>query len=201
MDAPEDHSLEASLTAASTNSQISSGQSKFKTAYEETKHFAGGLISHQFESSKHFSVLRHSHGFVLYRGSATNIAFTIFSDEPLPSDRSLWLQSKGSSGKTGLRIGTLGGKKNGWVDVTPSQKIQADQLPVSDERAWQRDIKKFLDKAPKQIRHHQVRETTVVRIPCEVDDGYFRIVLCTNAGKKILCPSPVFRIASFILLE
>ena len=186
----------ATAPQPATHPQPSSRQLSFKTALEETKHFAGGLVSHPFESNKHFSILRHSHGLVLYRGSATNIAFTIFSDEPLPPDRTLWLQSKGWSGKTGMRIGTLDRKKSGWVNVTPSQQIDGSQLPTSDERAWQRDIKKFVDKAPKKVQHHRVRETNIIRIPCEADDGYFRIVLCADEGKKILCPSPVFRVAS-----
>ena len=195
MDKPEIYTVETTTSKVS-QSPTSPSRSKFKTAFEDTKHFAGGLISHPVESNKHFSILRHSHGLVMFRGSSTNVAITIFSDQPLPADRTLWLQRKGWSGKTGMRVGTLGGKKDGWVDVTPTQQVEADQLPQSDERAWQRDIKKFIEKAPKKIRDHLIRETDVIRVPCEADDGYLRVVLCAGAGKKVLCPSPVFRVIS-----
>jgi hypothetical protein len=65
-----------------------------------------------------------------------------------------------------------------------------------DERAWQRDIKKFLDKAPKELRKHAVRETCVLRVPFEAVDGYFRVVLTKGDNRVPLCPSPVFRVAS-----
>ena len=70
--------------------------SKFKTAMGEIKHFAGGIIARPYEATKHFSVLRHSHGLVYYRGPTTSVAITVFSDEPLPTDRKLWLQKKGT---------------------------------------------------------------------------------------------------------
>jgi len=168
----------------------------FKTAMQDVRHFAGGLISHPYESTKHYSILRHSHGLVYYKGSSTNLAITIFSDRELPPDRTLWLQRKGFSGKTGLKLGGLLGARSTWVDVTPAVKATPDQLNPTDERAWQRDINKFLKKAPKDIRSHRVRETDILRIPCEADDGYLRVVLCTAEGKKVLCGSPIFRLAS-----
>ncbi|KIW39201.1 uncharacterized protein PV06_08996 [Exophiala oligosperma] len=169
---------------------------KFKSALQDIRHFAGGLIAHPYESTKHYSILRHSHGLVYYSGSTTNLAITIFSDRELPSDRTLWLQRKGFSGKTGLKIGGLLGARSTWIDVTPTVKATPEQLNPTDERAWQRDIKKFVKKAPKEIRSHRVRETDVLRIPCEADDGYLRVVLCTAEGKKVLCGSPIFRLAS-----
>ena len=164
---------------------------------EEARHFAGGLISHPFESNKHFSILRHSHGLVYYKGPSTNLAITIFSDKPLPEGRTLWVQRKGWTGKTGMKVKSLLNSNSSWIDVTPSERAEPTQLPPSDERAWQRDISKFLKKAPKDIRHHIPRETDVLRIPASVEDGYFRIVLCAGEGSKnVLCPSPVFRVAS-----
>ncbi|EXJ94397.1 hypothetical protein A1O1_02791 [Capronia coronata CBS 617.96] len=171
-------------------------QSKLKTALQEAKYLAGGLINHPYESTKHYTILRHSHGLVYYSGPYTNLAITIFSDRELPPDRTLWLQRKGFSGKTGLKIGALMGARSTWIDVTPTIKATPDQLNPNDERAWQRDIKKFLKHAPKDIRSHRVRETDILRIPSDADDGYLRVVLCTAEGKKVLCGSPIFRLAS-----
>lgn len=170
---------------------------KIRSAYGEVRHFAGGLITHPHESTKHYSILRHSHGLVYYSGSYTNLAITIFADRELPPDRSFWLQRKGWSGKTGMRAGVLFGTHGAWLDVTPSVTATPDQVKPADERAWQRDIKKFLRKAPKKLAKHEVRETDVLRIPCEADDGYLRVVMCAgDKGKKFLCSSPVFRLAS-----
>lgn len=86
---------------------------------------------------------------------------------------------------------------NSWLDVTPGMPIRADQVNPDDERAWQRDIKKFRKKAPARPRDtHQLRETAVVRIPAEAGDGYFQLVLCQGLKKKVLCNSPVFRVLS-----
>lgn len=114
--------------------------SKVKSAYGEVKHFAGGLISHPYEATKHYSVLRHSHGLVFYKGPTTSVSFTIFSDQPLPADRTLSLQRRGFSGKMGMRVGAALGNRTAWIDVTPSIDATADQLPKADERAWQRDV-------------------------------------------------------------
>ncbi|RVX67170.1 hypothetical protein B0A52_08604 [Exophiala mesophila] len=167
-----------------------------KTAMQDVRHFAGGLINHPYEATKHYSILRHSHGLVYYSGPYTSLAITIFSDRGIPPDRTLWLQRRGFSGKTGLKVGGLLGARSTWIDITPTSQATPDQLNPSDERAWQRDIEKFLRKPPKEIRSHQVRETDVLRIPSEADDGYLRVVLCTAAGKKVLCGSPIFRLAS-----
>jgi hypothetical protein len=186
-----------SPTSVSASDSPTSEPSKWRTAMEETRHFAGGLINHPFESTKHFSILRHSHGLVYYKGPSTNLAITIFSDKPLPEGRTLWVQRKGWTGKTGMKVKSLLNSNSSWIDVTPSERAEPTQLPPSDERAWQRDISKFLKKAPKDIRHHIPRETDVLRIPASVEDGYFRIVLCAGEGSKnVLCPSPVFRVAS-----
>lgn len=184
------------ITPLTPTTPISPTPSKFMSALQDVKHFAGGLIAHPYESTKHYSILRHSSGLVYYSGPTTNLAITIFSDRELPPDRTLWLQRKGFSGKTGLKIGGLLGARSTWINVTPTVKANPDQLDPNDERAWQRDIKKFLKKAPKEIRSHRVRETDILRIPCDADDGYLRVVLCTAEGKKVLCGSPVFRLAS-----
>ncbi|KAF7872603.1 hypothetical protein EAF04_003521 [Stromatinia cepivora] len=163
-------------------------------AFREARHFAGGLIAHPSESTKHFSILRHSHGLVFYQGCSTTLAVSIFSDAPLPAGRQVWLQNKGWSGNTGMRLKAFVGNNGSWLNVTPEMPISADQLKESDERAWQRDIKKFLKKT--KYSKHILRETLVVRIPVEASDGYFHLVLCSDDKKKVLCPSPVFRILS-----
>ncbi|KAF2207566.1 hypothetical protein CERZMDRAFT_102248 [Cercospora zeae-maydis SCOH1-5] len=166
------------------------------TALNDAKHYAGGLISHPYEATKHYAILRHSLGVVYYRGLTTRATITIFSDGALPASRQLWLQKRGFSGKAGLALGVAMGSKSSWIDVTPVEEATIDQLPHADERAWQRDITKFLSKVKddKALQNHRPIETLVVRIPFACQDGYFRIVLCD--GKNVLCPSPVFRCAS-----
>jgi hypothetical protein len=42
-----------------------------------------------------------------------------------------------------------------------------------------------------------LRETAIAHIPVEAGDGYYRLVLCADATKKVvLCPSPVFGLMS-----
>ncbi|KAJ0329252.1 hypothetical protein COL5a_004488 [Colletotrichum fioriniae] len=173
----------------------------WQTALDETKYFAGGLISHPFEYTKHFSILRHSGALVWYRGPSTSITITIFSDAPLPPTRTVWLQQKGFSGNMGMNLKSLVGANTSWLDVTPSMQGTPAAMAEGDERGCQRDLKKFLKKAPKNLAKHVPRETHVVRIPAAADDGYFRLVLCAGGGgdgskRKVLCPSPVFRVAS-----
>jgi hypothetical protein len=166
-------------------------------AFGEARHFLGGLISRPAESNKHFTILRHSHGVVFYRGSTTSVTISIFSDAPLPPDRSLWLQNKGWTGKAGMRAKALFRLTDDWLDVTPTLALRSDQVEPNDERAWQRDIAKFLKKAPSRVRDtHRLRETAVARIPAEAGDGYFQVVLCQGPKKKVLCTSPVFRVLS-----
>ncbi|RYO85602.1 hypothetical protein DL766_009438 [Monosporascus sp. MC13-8B] len=187
---PASSAPEASSTAA---------RSLWQTAVDETIHFAGGLISRPFESTKHYSILRHSLGVICYKGASTSVTITVFSDMPLPPDRTLWLQRRGFSGDLGMNVGARFGTRSNWIDVTPSCEALASDVPASDERAWQRDIKKFLKKASsrRNLAKQAVRETCVVRIPASVDDGYVRILMCSGEGsKKLLCPSPVFRVAS-----
>lgn len=170
--------------------------SKLNAAFGEVRQFAGGLVKHPYEATKHYSVLRHSSAVVFYQGPTTSVAITVFSDQPLPPDRRLWLQKRGFSGKAGLKIGSTLGTRSAWIDVTPATDASPDMLPAMDERAWQRDIDRFLTKSKKRkpIRNHEPCETDIVRIPHVAEDGYFRIVLCS--GRKVLCPSPMFRYAS-----
>lgn len=168
-----------------------------RKVYSEARHFLGGLINHPTESNKHVTILRHSHGLVFYRGNSTSVAVSIFSDNPLPEDRTVWLQNKGWSGKTGMRAKALFRLNDSWIDVTPGIPLRADQVNPDDERAWQRDIKKVLRKAPSRPRDtHRLRETVVVRIPADAGDGYFQLVLCQGLKKKVLGNSPVFRVIS-----
>ncbi|KAL2801775.1 hypothetical protein BJX63DRAFT_151209 [Aspergillus granulosus] len=162
----------------------------------DARHFLGGLIHHPSESTRHYSILRHSHGVVFYRGPTTSVTVSIFADAPLPADRSLWLQCKGWSGKTGMRAKALFRLQDDWVNVSPSVAIRADQVEPNKERAWQRDIGKFYKKASSRVRDtHRLRETVVARIPPDAEDGYFQLILC-QGEKKVLCRSPVFRILS-----
>ncbi|KAJ5313099.1 hypothetical protein PENANT_c018G09093 [Penicillium antarcticum] len=184
-------------TAGPTASPAPPPPTPVQKAYGEARHFLGGLINHPTESNKHVTILRHSHGLVFYRGNTTSVTISIFSDTPLPIDRTLWLQSKGWSGKTGMRAKSLLRLRDSWVDVTPGMPLRADQVNPDDERAWQRDIKKFKKKAPARPRDtHHLRETAVVRIPAEGGDGYFQLVLCQGPKKKVLGNSPVFRVLS-----
>ncbi|RMZ85653.1 hypothetical protein DV737_g631, partial [Chaetothyriales sp. CBS 132003] len=189
---------EASGSAATHTRPTSSVLgSAFKHAFGEARYFAGGLITHAHESSKHYSIQRHSHSFVYYAGHYTSIALTVFADRPLPADRSYWLQRKGFSGHSGLAIGTLMGAHGSWVNVTPTVHATVNQIKPADERAYQRDIDRFLRCATKKSRNHVPQETCVLRIPCDTHDGYLRVVLCAGeGGKKTLCPSPVFRLFS-----
>ncbi|KAI7356365.1 hypothetical protein KC354_g10478 [Hortaea werneckii] len=188
---------EPSNMQSSSQSQLQKSN-KLRSAWSEVKHFAGGLITHPYEATKHFTILRHSHGLVYYQGPTTNIAITIFTSKPLPANRKLWLQKRGFSGKTGLKVGATLGTRSAWIDVTPAADLSAEFLPPEDERAWQRDISKFTRKAAssknKHIRNQKPFETDVIRIPHVAEEEYFRIVLC--AGRKVLCPSPMFRYVS-----
>ncbi|KAI0805287.1 hypothetical protein GGR55DRAFT_287248 [Xylaria sp. FL0064] len=173
--------------------------SRWKTVVDETVYFAGGLISHPFESTRHYSILRHSSTLVYYKGPSTNVTLSVFGDSALPSDRSFWIQRKGFSGNMGMAASALMRTTYNWIDVTPSSESLASSVPSSDEWAWQRDIKKFLKKASKDKRlsKHTLRETCVLRIPAAAADGYLRVVMCTGqSSKKSLCPSPTFRLAS-----
>lgn len=183
-----------SLPASSAQHELQSATLK---AYGEARHFLGGLINHPTESNKHFTILRHSHGVVFYRGSTTSVTFSIFSDAPLPPDRTLWLQSRGWTGKTGMRTKSLLRLHSDWLNVTPSVALHADQVDPGSERAWQRDITRFRKKGPAEVSDaHQLRETVMVRVPVEAGDGYFQMVLCQGIKKKVLCNSPVFRVLS-----
>lgn len=181
----------------------------WKTAFDETRFFAGGLLAKPFESTKHYTVMRHSAGLVMYRGPTTNVVVTVFStpDHPIvPADRTVWLQRRGYSGDTGLKLKTLVGASGSWLDVTPERAASASELPVADERGYQRDISKLMKKTSgkhmeKALAKRQPRETLVVRIPAACADGYFRLVVCSGGRnaetkRKVLCGSPVFRVAS-----
>lgn len=167
-------------------------------ALGDAKHFLGGLIARPSVSTKHYSIVRHSHGIVFYQGSNTFLAISIFADEPLPVDRTIWMQCKGWTGKTGMRAKALFGLNDSWLNVTPSVAIHPDQVTSGDERAWQRDIKRFNKKAANSNHaHHLLRQTAIIRIPVEATDGYYQFILCQGESKrKSLCTSPVFRVVS-----
>lgn len=181
-----------------------------QTAISEARYFAGGLIPHPTESTKHYTILRHSPALIFYHGPATSVAITIFSspDHPLPADRTLWLQQRGFTGDSGMKIKAFFNFTDDWLHVTPSTQVLPQQVAHETERAWQRDIGKAAKKLLKEKgakKAHVPRETHVVRIPESAEDGYFRIILCTGVSpydpdssskRKILCTSPIVRVAS-----
>ncbi|GAM37189.1 LipA and NB-ARC domain protein [Talaromyces pinophilus] len=194
----------SSVSATSPGAEPASGGWKkaaaghASKAFQEARHFVGGLIAHPSVSNKHYTILRHSHGVVFYQGSNTFLAISIFVDEPLPKDRTIWMQCKGWSGKSGMKAKAFFGLNDSWLNVTPSLAIQSDLVNASDERAWQRDIKRFRKKASgTPLERHVLRETAIIRVPVETTDGYYQLVLCRGDQKrKVLCTSPVFRVIS-----
>ncbi|KAK3302589.1 uncharacterized protein B0T15DRAFT_310650 [Chaetomium strumarium] len=210
---PSPFNAAAPVPAATFGPGISDSKKSFvQAALSEARHFAGGLIPHPTESTKHYTILRHSPPLIFYRGPTTSVAITIFSspDHPLPNDRTLWLQQRGFSGDSGMKIKAFFNATDDWLHVTPSTQVHVDQLPPDTERTWQRDIGKAAKKLLKDKGHkkaHVPRETHVIRIPEASDDGYFRLILCTGKGTpfessesksrcKTLCTSPIFRVAS-----
>ncbi|KAG5982682.1 hypothetical protein E4U55_001527 [Claviceps digitariae] len=196
----------SALVAQPSPPAPSSPPSRLKAALAEAQFLAAGLVSRPAESTKHYTIIRHSHGLVWYKGPKTSIAITILADEPLPANRTLHLQEKGYSGNMGMSLKALMGPRDNWIDVTPVTESQANHIPEVEERAIQRDLKRFVGKATGRLRKHIPRETHLIRIPASATDGYFRLVLCC-AGRsgdddaavvkrRILCGSPVFRIAS-----
>lgn len=184
-------------TSAGSESAKPKDESKWKAALGEAQYFAGGLISHPSESTRHYSIIRHSSALVWYRGPKTSVSITILSDSPLPGTRTLWLQQKGFSGNMGMSLKALVGTTNSWIEVTPAMKAAPENIAEGDERGIQRDLKRFAKKASGKTKSHIPRETHVVRIPAAAEDGYFRLVLCCGEdSKKVLCGSPVFRVAS-----
>lgn len=224
--------LVADHTAENSSQQTdnsSSSPSFLKTALDEARYFAGGLLPRPHESTKHYTILRHSPSIIFYRGPATSVAVTVFSSPPssssttepdssgdvyfLPADRTVWLQQRGFSGDTGMKLKRLVGAttSGNWLDVTPTTLVPEQDVFVTsaaDERGWRRDIAKFMKKhAALHKTGRWPRETLVVRLPALVQDGYFRLVLCTGGGggggtssssrgRKVLCSSPIFRVAS-----
>ncbi|KKK19642.1 hypothetical protein P175DRAFT_0500923 [Aspergillus ochraceoroseus IBT 24754] len=190
-------SYHAAATPAIPRAETSIPASSEKPSfYEDTRHFLGGLIHHPSESTKHYSILRHSPGVIFYRGPTTSVTVSIFADTRIPADRSLWLQPKGWTGKTGMRAKAVLHLHDDWINIPPPLALRADQVEPATERAWQRDISKFRKKAAARIRDtHRLRETVVARIPADAGDGYFQLVLC-HGQKKVLCRSPVFRLFS-----
>ncbi|KAF5021311.1 hypothetical protein F66182_6709 [Fusarium sp. NRRL 66182] len=190
-------SSSALSAALSAHEQKPKDQSRWKAALGEAQYFAGGLISHPAESTKHFTIIRHSHALVWYRGPSTSVPITILSDEPLPPARTVWLQQKGYSGNMGMTLKAMVGTTGDWIDVTPATKAGVEHLSESEERGIQRDFARFVKGASGRLKRHIPRETHMIRIPAAAADGYFRLVLSSaQDGKKVLCGSPVFRIAS-----
>lgn len=191
---------EAEFASSSQVPATSTASEKWKAALGEAQYFAGGLVSRPAESTRHYSVIRHSHALVWYRGPSTSVSLTILSDVDIPPERTVWLQQKGYSGNMGMSLKALMGTTGDWLDVTPATKAGVEHLPEVDERGIQRDLRRFAKKASGRVKKHVPRETHVVRIPASAVDGYFRLVVCAGRGEKarknVLCGSPVFRVAS-----
>ncbi|KAL5611486.1 hypothetical protein BROUX41_000915 [Berkeleyomyces rouxiae] len=181
--------------SSSTSSIPQTQPPAWKNALGEVQFMAGGLLSRPAESSRHYTVIRHSFALVWYRGPTTSVSVTILSDEPLPPTRRIFLQQKGYSGNTGMAVKAMVGIKDAWIDVTPQQRVESTQIRSTDERAIQRDLARFAKKASGRLAKHTPRETCIVRIPSAAQDGYFRLVVCDDK-KKTLAACPVFRIAS-----
>ncbi|KAL6909258.1 hypothetical protein GGI43DRAFT_172668 [Trichoderma evansii] len=173
-------------------------QSAIGNAVGNAQYFASGLIAHPCESTRHCSIIRHTSALIWYSGPSTSVSISVLSDDPLPPTRTLWMQQKGFSGNMGMAIKAFAGTTGSWINVTPARQTAVSDTPEADERVIQRDFKRFVKKASSKQKKHIPRETHVVRIPAIASDGYFRLVLCAGAepGKKILCGSPVFRVAS-----
>lgn len=187
----------SSALSASTEPPPSKPQSRWDAALGEAQYLAGGLLSRPVESTRHYSIIRHSHALVWYRGPATSVTITVLADTELPAGRTLWLQQKGYSGNVGMSLKALVGTTGNWLNVTPETRAGSEDLPDVDERGIQRDLRRFSKKASGRQRKHVPRETHVARIPAAATDGYFRLVLCADEeGKKVLCGCPVFRVAS-----
>ncbi|KAI5465309.1 hypothetical protein BGZ63DRAFT_373252 [Mariannaea sp. PMI_226] len=187
----------SALSATLSQEQKPKDQSKWKAALGEAQYFAGGLISHPAESTRHYTIIRHSNALIWYHGPATRLPLTILSDCPLPPNRTMWLQQKGFSGNMGMTVKALVGTTGSWINVTPASRAAPEHLPPNEERGIQRDLKRFFKKASGRTKKHVPRETHIIRIPAAATDGYFRLVLTEGEdNKKVLCGSPVFRIAS-----
>lgn len=170
----------------------------WQSAIGNAQYFASGLVAHPSESTRHYTIIRHTSALIWYSGPSTSVSISVLSDEPLPPTRTLWMQQKGFSGNMGMAIKAFTGTTGSWINVTPVRQTAVSDTPEADERVIQRDFKRFVKKASGKQKKHMPRETHVVRIPAIASDGYFRLVLCAGAepGKKILCGSPVFRVAS-----
>lgn len=170
--------------------------SSLQKGYREARHIAGGMIHHPSESTEHYSILRHSHGLVFYKGINTYVAVSTFADTPLPQNRTYWLKAKNWS-ITAKNKATFRQQTNDLLNVTPAVAITAEQIDADEERAWERDIAQFEGRTRRGYRSkHILRETVVVRIPTESGDGYFQIVLSAGESRDAVCVSPAFRVLS-----
>lgn len=195
---PRPHPQHAVTLPVDVGADAKQQDSFWQSAMGNAQYFASGLISHPCESTRHFSIIRHTSALIWYSGPSTSVSISVLSDEPLPASRTLWMQQKGFSGNMGMAIKAFAGTTGSWINVTPARQTAVSDTPEADERIIQRDFKRFGKKASGRQKKHMPRETHVVRIPATASDGYFRLVLCAGSepGKKILCGSPVFRVAS-----
>jgi len=154
---------------------------------------------------KNYAVLRHSRPFILYRGTKTNVLISVFGNEPLSSNRKVYLQRRGwRTGLFGWAIGgLLGGSHYPGIDVTPvvSSTTTNQELSQSEMLAIKNDITRLLSESTSSQYPHQ--QTLCVHIPVASGDGYFRLVITTSPSSlsvagipSLVAASPVFRVGS-----
>lgn len=197
-DPPPPYSSANTFPAASAPSPA--GPSFAQTALSSARDLAARFKPLPTTTTKHYTVALHSSPLVIYRGSTTSISLTIFTSSfaLLPPGRTLWLQRRGLSGDTGSRLKALVGATGGRIEVTPVQRVASASVDDAQERAWVRDISRVGARLARRGGvQHLPRETHVVRIPGTAEDGYFRVLVIGGGGKqRVLCSSPVFRVAS-----
>jgi hypothetical protein len=187
--------------ASTSLDEASLSSSKFRdgamNALRQTAELGDKILPHPVESSNHFSIVQHSSGVVWYQGPETSFAMSIFATDPLPDDRSIWMQMRGWSGESGMRAKAALGKNRDWVDVTPNLRLEATSLDPLKEGKYQKDIARFRKRPVGKDREKQLlRETCIIRIPATALDGYYQFLVCTGSKKKKLCTSPTFRLMS-----
>ncbi|KAG8780733.1 hypothetical protein FRB91_000588 [Serendipita sp. 411] len=155
------------------------------------------LTSGEVAVNEHYSVLRHSRPFVLYRSTKTTVTISIFGSKPLPRKRRVFLQKRGyRTGLFGWAIGSmLGGSKLPGLEVTPVSNEAYSSMPSSMMAAFEKDRERVW--RPYNLTHHQLLETMEVHIPVKSGDGYFRLrVTPADKPSETLAVSPTFRIGS-----
>jgi hypothetical protein len=149
-------------------------------------------------TGEHYSVLRHSRPFVLYRSTKTSVPISIFGSKPLPKKRRVFLQS-GDSERVScvslqdlraaslITLQWLDDRRPSWrlkVSRDRSNRERYSALPSNLKSIFEVDIEKLWK--PYNIAHQHRLETMQVHIPVASGDGYFR--LCVTPHNKPNAP-------------